>query len=191
MTLEIYYENTLFCESPREFTSSVFIANHKRYNLGDQTPQATDATSWEDATNQHLKNNDLTLRDVIILPVYMLDHSSLSFSTVPFNDRYDSGEIGFIYEIRKDVRKEFNKQRISSALENLILDRLKAEIQNYQEYVNNECYSFFITDNDGNTIDSVGCFIGSLESVKLQMKEYIPIELHSQLNEAQPILKDQ
>lgn len=39
---------------------------------------------------------------VEILPLYLYDHSGITMSTTSFNDRWDSGQVGYIYASRED-----------------------------------------------------------------------------------------
>jgi len=51
----------------------------------------------------------LAERANLILPLYLLDHSGITISTRDFNDRWDSGQIGWTYVSNEDIAKEFGK----------------------------------------------------------------------------------
>ena len=87
-------------ESPREWDNlGTMVCFHRRYNLGDKhdfTPETISA---------YVKRTD-----VVALPVFMYDHSGLSLSTgreYPFDDRWDSMQVGFIYCTLEKAKKEF------------------------------------------------------------------------------------
>ena len=99
-------------ENPLDWGSATLVTAHRRYTFGgDRLP--FDANSIEEAFDWHLDGRGLTRRDVIWLPVYLYDHSGLALSDTPFGDRWDSGQLGYIYETRSNIRAEYRVQRIS------------------------------------------------------------------------------
>ena len=119
LKLEIWYDDA--GESPRNFDSNACVfwsdGMHRRYNfheaaasemldeLRDLVPE--DAKEEEDEDWDDIKvirwlmrnqNND---SDYAVMPVYMYDHSGLSFSTGSFSCPWDSGVIGFFMTNRK------------------------------------------------------------------------------------------
>lgn len=141
------------CENPREWASSTLVTAHHRYTFGGE--QLTEygvknyyAESIEEAFQRHLLDQGLTQRDIIAHNVYLYDHSGLALSTGPFSCSWDSGPLGFIYETRENIRKEFGIKRISPKLEQQILDRLRDEIQLLEHWANGSVYGFTIPDLD-------------------------------------------
>lgn len=94
----------------------------------------------------------------IILPVYMLDHSGITLKTTPFNDRWDSGLLGYIYVTKQKLTDEnmshFAKEQIESILKN--------EVELYSEYLNGEVYGYEIykEGDDKEALDSSWGFYG-------------------------------
>lgn len=90
-------------ESPREYFAdsnigTIVCFNRKYKNLADDS-----------------ELNDLSLEEwlnkckdeiIVALPLYVYDHSGISISTSSFNDRWDSGFLGFIYCTDKSAKKE-------------------------------------------------------------------------------------
>jgi hypothetical protein len=76
-------------ENPREWYSdrSTLVTKHRRYKLGDREPLSD--TEYDE------RCADDTL---VVLPVYLYDHSGLALSTGPFACPWDSGMIGFVFE---------------------------------------------------------------------------------------------
>jgi hypothetical protein len=149
--------------NPREFeVTSTFLANHGRYSLGDQeNEEAGKHGSYIDDFKAHLKNKDLTLDDIIYEPVFMYEHSNIALSINPFGCSWDSGQLGYIYEEKENIRSEFNKKRISTNLNRLIEVRLEKEIEEYDNYINGEVYSIKVTEEDsGEQIDEVNPIYG-------------------------------
>lgn len=137
-TVTIYIDHDV--ESPRESWDHLgkMICFHRRYNLGDK----------HDIKTVEELNELLKRKDVIALPVYLYDHSGLSMSTdrsYPFNDRWDSMMVGYIYVTHDQIKKEYSKKRISRKLENKVLTILEQEVKTYDLYLRGEIYGFVLT----------------------------------------------
>lgn len=78
--------------------------------------------------------------DVFILPLYLLDHSGITMSVEPFNDPWDSGQIGWIYATRDKARELWGEEPESDwkvrAREEMI-----SEVETYDQYIRNDIYS--------------------------------------------------
>jgi len=141
-------------ESPREWDNlGTFIMQHGRYEFGDRTFEVDGSyISFEDYFKYHLRTvHDCSLDDTVYLPVYMYDHSGITISTTPFSSRWDSGQIGYIYAVKDDIRKEYNVKRISSKLREQVLSILRAEIQTLDQYLIGDTYGFNIEYDDGSS----------------------------------------
>lgn len=122
-------------ENPLAWGSATLVTAHRRYTFGgDRLP--FDANSIEEAFDWHLDSKGLTRRDVIWLPVYLYDHSGLALSDTPFGDRWDSGQLGYIYESRSAIRAEYRVQRISAKREQSVLERLRHILQLLEHWAN-------------------------------------------------------
>lgn len=153
--VEIYHDPDV--EHPRAWCSSTLCTAHRRYDFGGESLSG-DAASIEEAFAEHLADKGLTERDVIWLPVYGFEHSGLALGCTPFGDRWDSGQVGYIYVSRADIRREFKVKRISHKLEGIIQDRLRSEIEELSAWANGETYYFAIPALDDL---SIGGFYGS------------------------------
>ena len=81
------------------------------------------------------------------LPVYLLDHSVIRISTYPFNDKWDSTQVGYIYTTKERIKKlQFD------SLES-IKDALRTEIEDLDVYLNAESYCVAVEEN-GEVIES-------------------------------------
>ena len=146
-------------ESPRNWEKLTnILCFHKRYNLFDKHYyKSEDYNSWEDFKKVLVKHFD----PYLILPLYMYDHSGFCFDTKPFGCKFDSGQIGFVIVTKESYRECFDKKRISYKNQDVVLDIIKSEIQEYQYYVNCECYEYVISKTDTNEIiESVGGYLG-------------------------------
>lgn len=97
--------------------------------------------------------------NIVHLPVYMFEHGDIRVRTTPFNSRWDSGQLGFIY-IKLDneeiVENKYTKEQI--------VNYLNSEVKLLDYYVSGDIYEFFIYDNDDNLyipIDSCSGFYGT------------------------------
>jgi hypothetical protein len=95
-------------------------------------------------------------KDIVSLPVYMYDHSGVSFSTTPFSCRWDSGRIGIIYVERERILKVYGVKRISKKLREKVENILKNEIKEYSQWNSGEVFMYTIEDKEGEIVESLG-----------------------------------
>ena len=81
------------------------ICFHRNYSLGDYE------LSKEYEPNDYYKLKKR--KDVVILPLYLYDHSGITINTTGFSCRWDSGQVGFIYVTHEEIRKEFGVKRVT------------------------------------------------------------------------------
>jgi hypothetical protein len=140
--IQIYQDYDPF--SPREWDNrSKMVCFHGRYTLGDKH-EFRDPESFEEFLTANKAN-------LYVLPLYLYDHGGITISTTPFNCRFDSGQVGFIY-----ITKE-------KALEEGIHDpfkTMKQEVETYNDYLVGNCYGYSIYDEQGEYLDSCGGYLG-------------------------------
>ena len=143
-----------WAENPREWASSTLCTAHRRYTFGGESlPEH--CQDIEEAFDMFLAERALTRKLVIWLPIYLYKHSGLALSTAPFSDRWDSGHLGFIYETRENIRKEFGVKRINADLEERVCERLRGELEELEHWSNGTVYRLSIPGLD---VDSGGFF---------------------------------
>ena len=148
ITIEIHHDQD--CESPREYDNlGTIIGWHRNYRLSDKCAPTGIEPSDFDPTAY-----------AVCLPVYMLDHSGIALSTADFCDRWDSGQVGWIYATRAKILDNFQRKHLTAAVRQQAIDVLKSEIAEYGRYVNGECYGYVIKDDDGDELDACWGFIG-------------------------------
>jgi len=106
-TVEIHPDHD--AENPRTWCSSTLCTRHRRRTFGGEM-LPNDPATIEEAFTEHLADRGLTERDVIWLPVYGFEHSGLALGCTPFRDRWDSGQLGYIYMSRADTSREYGGQ---------------------------------------------------------------------------------
>lgn len=130
-------------------------------------------------------------KHVVMLPLYLYDHSGITMSTGRFSCPWDSGQVGWIYVTKETIRKEMmrpqplkkgqkhpdyklikhvTKKDIAHAEEHL-----RNEVKTYDQYLTGDVYGFVIEDMDGEG-DSCWGFFGMddcIESAKMEVDAYI------------------
>lgn len=151
-TIKIYPDDSP--ESPREWDNfGTMVCWHSRYSLGDKH----DFKEPGDAEKFFAEN------DCVALPLYLYDHSGITMSTgrgYPFNDRWDAGQVGWIYVTREQMLKEFSAKRLTKKMKEKAEKILVGEVEVYDDYISGEVYGFMAEDKDGDNIDSCWGFFG-------------------------------
>ncbi len=155
-----------FAENPREFENfGKMVCWHRRYNLGD---------SHDFESPQDFQESEEYKNAFAILPLYLYDHSGITMSNTDFGDRWDSGQVGYIYASRESTKMMLLGREPTEADKEYILGLLKGETQTYDQYLQGDCYAFTIENQAGDTIENVGGFYGSkLSEIIGDMKECV------------------
>ncbi len=175
LTINVVYDE--HAESPREWCNlGTIVGYHGRYNLVDiNNPESGEHGSYYADFLAYLRNESLSIKDVIYLPVYAYIHSGVCLSTTPFSCRWDSSQVGYIYIARESVRNKYSIKRISSRLVNALKTVLDSEIKTFSQYLEGEVYGFEISDSNGDLLDSCHGFY-SIEDAISHAKECLPVE---------------
>lgn len=113
---------------------------------------------------------ELADRNNIILPVYLYDHSGITIScshTYPYNDRWDAGQVGWIYASYDDIEKTYgavNAENIETAKQVLV-----GEISTYDDYLRGDAYGYII-EKDGVEVENCWGYLGDLREMIAEMK---------------------
>ena len=158
LVLEIHQDE--FPPNPRTEQDNLgkMVLYQKRYDLPNELRIDIEGSrSWQDLYERLDKEFDCR----VILPVYMMDHSGLTFRCGHgFGDvdpqQWDWGQVGFIAAIRKDILENFTgydgnkrepmKQRISKKMLETTTRILRGEVELYNKYANGECYFYRLYD---------------------------------------------
>ena len=187
--LKLVVEYDTDCESPREWDCfGKMICFHNRYSLGDKHNYSDEREVFQDicyqvnpyraeilenayeedfiTEEQAIKSLVKAIeKDVIILPLYLYDHSGITMNTTGFACKWDSGQVGIIYATRKDCEVEGlnidNEEDREKAIN--ILD---SEVKVYDTYIKGDVYGISIVeydeeyDNEYDIVDSCWGFFG-------------------------------
>ncbi len=150
-------------ESPREWDNlGKMVCWHRRYNLGDK---------HEYKDPQAFKESDEYKNAFVILPLYLYDHSGITMSNTDFGDRFDSGQVGYIFVTKEQAQKEYHCE-LDEKLADRIREMLIAETKMYDQYLQGDCYAFKIMDGQGEEVDTCSGFFGDdLTDVLSEMRE--------------------
>ena len=107
-------------------------------------------------------------KDIIILPLYMYDHSGLSMSTGSFVGRavhaeWDSGQVGYIYANHDDILNNFSD--ITPDTIQRAKECLEGEVETYDAYLQGNCWGYRAY-MCGQEMDSCWGFLGDIDEVK-------------------------
>jgi hypothetical protein len=148
---KVVIQNDECYENPREWSEydAVMFCRHSRYKLGDkELPCAGDLEDWHNE-EQDLEEDDdhedfdlmyavqkyvageldCPFDHVVMLPLYLYDHSGLSMNTSGFACSWDSGMVGVI---AVDVRKYDDKNQAEESM--------KSQVKEYDCYLRGEIY---------------------------------------------------
>lgn len=137
------------CESPRDWDNlGSMVIIHPRYTLGDT----------------HAMNHRQLLRiaeskDIVALPIFMLDHSGITISTKRFACPWDSGQVGFIFVTKEKLRQEFGYKNVTAKRATKARLNLSNEVDTYDLFIRGEVYGYEVTDKNGECVDSCWGFI--------------------------------
>jgi len=158
--LEIEQDNDP--QNPRTEWDNVttMICFHKRYNLGDKTDlKSSQFDSWNEL-KEHIESEYKVL---MIKPLYMYDHSGITISTSCFNDRFDSGQIGWVFIDEKQWKLMMGETEYTDEKLNDIID---SDVETYDNYITGEVYQYTIYEIETcslghehkNVVESCGSF---------------------------------
>ena len=145
---------------PREFDNlGTMVCFHNRYAFGDETElKSCDFSSWEELESYLYKRE----KALVVIPVFMYDHSGLSVNTTGFSCPWDSGQIGYIYTSKERIRNEYSCKRISKKLKEQVREMLVSEVDLYNQYLSGDVYGFSVTHKEsGEEVESCCGFFGT------------------------------
>jgi DNA-binding cell septation regulator SpoVG len=114
---------------------------------------------------------NLAKTESVMLPLFLYDHSGLAMSTGDFNDRWDSGQVGWTYITKAEAAVEL--QIPDGDVESKATELLEGEVKEYDSYLQGECYGFQLYQN-GTEVDSCWGFIGRPEALRADIESYLP-----------------
>lgn len=171
-------------ENPREWDNiGTMLCWHRRYGLGDKHGYASPRDFLEEIVEPYIAENAkledvsnskilsiLRENDFIILPIFLLDHSGLSMSVSDFGDKWDSGQVGWIYVSPEKIKKEYGA--VNETTKKTAQKELKAEIEIYDSVLRGNVWYFTLYDTNIGE-NSIGGFIGDIDEIKDDILSYL------------------
>lgn len=150
---------------PRDYEPlGQMVLFHKRYDLPkeiDNLPDPSNFSGWGELGEAIRKQTQA----VVILDVFMYDHSGVTIRTTPFSCPWDSGQVGFILATPDRIRKEYGIDRIGKKAIAKVTAQLEAEVAEYAQYLEGDIWEWAIS-KDGEIIESCGGVYGYNDAVK-------------------------
>jgi hypothetical protein len=151
--LRLYYDDSP--SDPREDSNlTKMVCFHNRYSLGDDHDlKSDDFDGWKEMGEYITRTED----PIVIKSLYLYDHGGITIGTRPFGDRWDSGQVGFVYIRKEDVRNEFSIKRCGQRITERCNVLLDGEVETYDRYLRGEVYGyrvFKVTDGVEEETDS-------------------------------------
>ena len=154
------------------------VCFHRNYNLGHDTDyRQSNFDSWDELEAAIIKDHN----PVVILPLYLYDHSGITIATAPFSCGWDSGQVGFIYADRKSVLENYCVKKITKKIKERATELLIGEVKVYDQYLTGDVYGWQLKDEEGNVKDSCWGYFG-LDSVREEVEAMIKNSETAQIN---------
>lgn len=138
--IKIYYDDDIADHGSRDWDNlGKMICFHGKYTLGDKTDLTSDMFEGWDELLEHLRKEE---NAVVILPLYLYDHGGISMSVGSFigkaqHAEWDSGQVGFIYATKEDIKAEGLTKKRAEEL-------LRGEVETYNMELTGEIFRFVV-----------------------------------------------
>ena len=160
-------------DTPRDWDNlGNMVCWHSRYTLGDEQPRESVDEWWESLAMQispaaaesieyweygdgayHKDAEHYIQRAIeraidkeiaVILPLYLYDHSGITMRCAPFSCPWDSGQVGYIYVTKEQLRKEYNVKRVTKAIKEQAERVLRGEVEVYDDHLTGNVWGYSV-----------------------------------------------
>jgi len=151
------------------YPSSAYSASLKGKDVPD---------SFLDDCLSTLRMSELTaligqMNGMVILPLYLYDHSGITMNTGGFSCPWDSGQVGWIYADYEKIKENYGE--VTPETIERARSMLESEVKSYDLFLTGQCYGFKLYEGE-NQIDSCWGFLGDINDVAKDIKEHLPSE---------------
>lgn len=165
-----WIDTDVFADDPRNWDNfGRMVCYHGKYNLGDSHNfRDKDYNSWDE-----IRASIEEAGGVLILPLGLYDHSGISMYIGTSHDRWDGGQVGFIYCTDEDLKREGITLETAESL-------LRAEVKQYDAYLTGSIYHWGVEQKvpacscgettQWDSVETNGCYMDRDEAIK-DMKE--------------------
>lgn len=151
---------------------------HRRYRLGDADgPARLRDAVCASSPRRSRRSDDLEdpdtiaqalagCHDIVLLPLYLYDHSGITMSTAcgyTFNDRWDAGQVGFAFMTRDQVLASLaspGARRLTPALRAAAAPLMRSEVETYDRYLTGNVFGYVVESETGEHLDSCWGYFG-------------------------------
>jgi len=150
-TLKIYVDNDPLNPRKEWDNLGTMICFNRRYDLGDpHNLRADEFSSWDEIEEYLRREKDA----VVILPLYIYDHSGIVMNTMGFNCPWDSSQVGFIYVSKSKIEDEYGQDTRENR--DIAQSVLEGEVVEYSKYLSGDAYGYkvFADEEEGEEVDS-------------------------------------
>lgn len=151
-----------FAENPLEdesnFLGKLFTCHRKYCPQNEFKDNFEYGKVWDD----DLKIRKNFTKTYYAANVYLLDHSGLTVSLSPFNNKWDSGLFGIICCLKESAKEIFDCNHSDELLEYMVMNDFKATIKCLNDYYAGDVYGVRIFDDseEEEEVDSSWGFYG-------------------------------
>jgi len=79
-----------------------------------------------------------------MLALYLYDHGNLSMATRPFICAWDSGQAGWIYVTKEQIKKEYGVDEVTQELLARVESVLEGEVRTYDDYLTGNVHGYSV-----------------------------------------------
>lgn len=116
-----------------------FVCFHRRYDLSSPKHGFSDSDEFREYKENHADT-------IVVLPLFLYDHSGITMRTGPFNCPWDSGQVGWIYATKARVEKEFGD--FSEESQKKAIACMESEVKSFDDYLTGNVYGYDIENGD-------------------------------------------
>ena len=175
--ISIYPDND--CESPDNWgDDSIFLCGFHRdfYVTPHDIKSSEDIDKYKDTHH------------IFALTAYIHSGVALSLSSdgYPFNDRWDSCQVGVVFVSKKETRLRKSAEKLASGLVKTWNDNLSGNVYGYKvEESDDSCWGFYGDYNTSGILqearDSIDYYVekkrkSAIEKLKVYIKNHVPFE---------------
>lgn len=135
-----------------------FAVWHRNYDLNSTGIETSGRASgkakwrWPEPSDFQEWAKDPENGVVCILPLFMYEHSGITISTsngtYPFNDRWDSGQCGFVFCTKESVAETMGFKRITKKQRAKLIEAMQQDVKTVDDYCTGSVYGYMVKPPD-------------------------------------------
>jgi hypothetical protein len=164
-------------QDPRENDNAArMICFHKKYSLGDKHDyRSGDYNGWDELW-QAVEEKEGPILKMKLLHMY--EHSGITIKTGSFSDRWDSGQIGFVFVTKRQCELDYGGDRTPDGDLGWAERIIEGEVDEYDKYLRGDAWGFEVYDDEdpGHVLESCYGFLGDdycREEAESALENYI------------------